>query len=327
LVSKQQPDCFQAGSCQAAEVHLDDASLPAGGNSNLPAECFFVGVEVGPILIRAGVFTSGLRLVGKAKLSTKLERGPEAVFDRVARCVHYAIDECDLRMNQMQGMAVGIAGCVDESQGLVRKSSELGWEDVFVGPGLAEHISVPLQVANSFHLAALGASVHDAKSAPASGVLALFLGPVLGGAFIREGKWSPSDDAALAEIMELPQENVLRTFPSSEFRACRSRDFRRALRQGSRAAQAFLDELVTATEEVISRAVEQLRPQVIVIGGGAIEDVRETILGKIRTKVPAAGPETSLKWIASTLSDSATITGGATWAAMLARQPLVSAAS
>ena len=37
-------------------------------------------------------------------MSTKAQRGPEAVIERVARCVYDAIDECDLSPKQVRGV-------------------------------------------------------------------------------------------------------------------------------------------------------------------------------------------------------------------------------
>jgi len=65
----------------------------------------FVGVELGPAIIRAGVFSESLKLIGKTKFSTKLERGPMSVIERVAKCIHYAADECDLPVAPAPGQS------------------------------------------------------------------------------------------------------------------------------------------------------------------------------------------------------------------------------
>ena len=47
----------------------------------------YVGVDLGGTKILAGVFTSQLKLLQTAKLSTKADRGFDAVLDRIDRCV------------------------------------------------------------------------------------------------------------------------------------------------------------------------------------------------------------------------------------------------
>ena len=66
---------------------------------------YLIGVDLGGTKILAGVFDDKLNCLGRAKMSTKSQRGPEAVIERVARCVQDAIDECDLRPNKSAASA------------------------------------------------------------------------------------------------------------------------------------------------------------------------------------------------------------------------------
>ena len=63
----------------------------------------FVGVDLGGTKILAGLFDSALNCLGRAKVSTKSNRGPDEVIERIARCVRDAVDECDLRHQTSQG--------------------------------------------------------------------------------------------------------------------------------------------------------------------------------------------------------------------------------
>ena len=58
---------------------------------------YLVGVDLGGTKIMAGIFDLSLECLGWAKISTKAQRGPAAVMDRIARCVSDAVDECDLK--------------------------------------------------------------------------------------------------------------------------------------------------------------------------------------------------------------------------------------
>ena len=60
------------------------------------ARTHLVGVDLGGTKILAGVFDAKLEPLGSTKLTTKAQRGAEAVIERIARCVLDAIDECDL---------------------------------------------------------------------------------------------------------------------------------------------------------------------------------------------------------------------------------------
>lgn len=287
-------------------------------------DAHFVGVEVDPVLIRAGVFADGVRLLGKTKFSTKRERGPESVIGRIARCVRYAADECDLGLPRIHGIAVGIRGWIDESEGVVRKSSELGWEETPLRRKLEEELAIPVSVANNYNLGALGILSQELKAAPDCTLAALFLGAEIGGALLRSGVWSPW--AALPEtagLLEMPDENVFRTFQAHEFRQFRGRDFRKALRKGSQAAERFLGNAADVAAGLAVQLIRKVQPDVIAISGGAIEDIQETILRRIRAGVAEAGADVgtdSIRWISSRLGDSATITGAAAWAGQLSRR-------
>src|SRR5688572_24907203 len=95
-----------------------------------PKAEYVVGVDLGGTKILAGVFTPQMKCLGKVKSSTKASRGPDTVIERVARCVQDAIDECDLKIDQIRGIGVGAPGAVDSNTGKVIFAPNLpGWSD------------------------------------------------------------------------------------------------------------------------------------------------------------------------------------------------------
>ena len=74
----------------------------------------FVGVDLGGTKILSGVFDARLRLLGQAKTSTKSQRGPEVVIERVARCVRESILQTALCLSfgfGGQNAAIAFARC------------------------------------------------------------------------------------------------------------------------------------------------------------------------------------------------------------------------
>jgi glucokinase len=63
-------------------------------------------------------------------MSTKSERGPEEVIERIARCARDAVDECDLDLKQVRGVGIGAPGAVDPETGRVIFAPNLQWQDV-----------------------------------------------------------------------------------------------------------------------------------------------------------------------------------------------------
>ena len=92
---------------------------------------FVIGVDLGGTKIFSGVFDSALECVATTKVSTKPQRGPEAVIERIVRSVQDAVDEADLDMKQIGAVGIGAPGAVDGESGSVIFAPNLtGWKDV-----------------------------------------------------------------------------------------------------------------------------------------------------------------------------------------------------
>src|ERR1041385_9063057 len=101
---------------------------------------YLLGVDLGGTKILTGVFDSKFELKGEAKLSTKADRGVEAVTERIARCVREAVDECDLDLKQVRVVGIGAPGAVDTASGRVIFAPNLpGWKDVPRKKDLEKH--------------------------------------------------------------------------------------------------------------------------------------------------------------------------------------------
>jgi len=89
-----------------------------------------VGVDFGGTKILAGVFDGKFDCIGRARVSTKADRGADEVIGRIARCVLEAVDECDLELKQISAIGIGAPGAVDSESGKVIFAPNLGWNDV-----------------------------------------------------------------------------------------------------------------------------------------------------------------------------------------------------
>ena len=116
----------------------------------------FVGVDLGGTKILAGVFTPQLKCLGKVKMSTKPERGPEGVLERVARCVQEVVDECDLKLDNVKAMGIGAPGAIDPEEGRMIFAPNLKWENVPLKKSLEQQLGLPVFVENDCNVCALG---------------------------------------------------------------------------------------------------------------------------------------------------------------------------
>jgi predicted NBD/HSP70 family sugar kinase len=281
---------------------------------------YYVGVEAGPVLIRAGVFSSTGALIGKTKFSTKIERGAAGVIPRIEKCIRYAVDECDLGMDEIVAIGTGIPGLVCEESGLVTKAPQLAWQDIMLRQQLEDALARPVAVANSHNLGAFGVYAQEWNSRPGT-FAAIFLGPLITGGLIVRGKWQNLEGRVSGEIFgAMPELNLLATIDRPEFEHFRSRDFRKALRRGNEAVRGFALEIASKAGEVAAMLIKGTAPEMIAIGGGMLDEMKEDLLRLVRE---SAAKELNAPWpeatplVASGLGDLAAITGAGLWAATL----------
>ena len=102
----------------------------------------------------------------------------------------------------------------------------------------------------------------------------------------------------------------------------RSGDLRRALRRRDKLVERVVKEAARYIGLAVAHLVNQLHPQMVVLGGGLIEALAEDMLGIIVATATAqaqSGTMNGVKIRASLLGDNAAITGGAILAQRLTK--------
>lgn len=285
------------------------------------AESVVVGVEVGPAIIRAGVFGKDFHLLGKTKITTRIERGPAAVIERIAKCIRYAVDECDLQISQMARIGIAVPGRVHGGT-VVESSPELLWEDINLQTAIAGQFEVPVSIGQLYERAALGVLTLEVDP-PTPRFAAIFVGPQIGAGVCVEGEWQDltplrSDAADAAEIENL-QRHVLATLPHPVFGEFRGRDFRKALKKTENfAIRDYAHRLADLAGECAARIHRQFSTEAIALGGGLLDELKDEILSRAQASFSrmSGAPAPSIPTLmASRLGDLAPITGAAIWTA------------
>jgi glucokinase len=308
-----------------------------------------VGVDLGGTKILAGVFTPQLKCIGKAKMSTKSERGSGPVIERIERCIRDAVDECDLDLHQIRGIGIGAPGAVDPESGRVIFAPNLGWEDVPLRKELEKRLDIPVFVENDCNICALGVHEYELQGKPKH-MVGMFIGTGIGGGLILDGKLYSGFNRTAGELghmvieVEGPkcgcgnrgclealasrsaifrqiqtavkegQKSVLTETLGDNLADMRSGDLRKAIRRGDK----FVEKIVKEAAEHIGIAVANLinifNPEVIVLGGGvidALEGEMMPIIIETAHEYVMPGTDKGIEIIPSKLGDDAGITGGA----------------
>src|SRR5207245_6423804 len=324
--------------------------MPEAGKDHL-----FVGVDLGGTKILAGIFDNSLECIGTAKVSTKSQRGVEAVVERIDRCVRDAVDEADLGMKQIAGVGIGAPGAADfESGNVIFAPNMEGWKDVPLKKELEKHLSVPVFVENDANIAVWGVHVAELKSKPRN-VVGIVVGTGIGGGLILNGQLYGGFNHTAGEIGHMVidvngpkcgcgnkgcfealasrtaifqrikvgvkdgEKTLLTEMLGDSLEDLRSGDLRKAIRKGDK----FVSKVIEQTAEYIgigvANLVNILGPDVVVLGGGVMEALADEMMAVIiKTAKEHAMPGTikGVDIIASKLGDNAGITG----AAVLARR-------
>ena len=323
-----------------------------------PSECL-IGVDLGGTKILAGVFDPQLQCLGRNKMSTKAERGADAVIERIARCVEEAIDECDQSRKQVRGVGVGTPGSVDPESGRVIFAANLNWEDVPLRKELERRLDMPVFVENDCNSCMLGVYETELKAKPQH-VIGLFLGTGIGGGLILNGKLYAGFRGTAGEVghmvlevggpkctcgnrgcfealasrtaifrkiqsaVKAGQKTVLTDLLGDELKDMRSGDLLKAIRRGDKFVEKVVEEAAEYTGIAVANLMNLFNPQVVVLGGGiidALEDEMMAIIVETARDYAFPGAAKGVDIIATAVGDDAGILG----AAVLVRKALLDA--
>ena len=308
-----------------------------------------IGVDLGGTKILAGVFTPQLKLQQTAKLSTKSERGFDAVVARIARCVRDVVDEADLSLKNIRAIGIGAPGAIDPDSGEVIFAPNLRWKDAPLKKELERALDVPVFVENDCNICTLGVHEVELKGKPRD-LIGIFLGTGIGGGLILDGKLYggfnktageighmviqvggpkcgcgnngcfealASRTAIFREIQKAVKDGgktVLTEMLGSDLAELKSGDLRKALRKGDKLVEKVIEDAAEYTGIAIANLINIFNPEVVVVGGGVIDALEDEMMSIIvETALDYAMPGTTkgIEIIASKLGDLAGLTGGA----------------
>lgn len=310
---------------------------------------YLLGVDLGGTKILAGVFTDKLDCLGRTKKSTKAQRGPEAVVERIAATVLEAIDECDLQPKQIRGLGLGAPGACDPDTGTVIFAPNLVWKNFPLKKELEKRLPFPVFVENDCNIQTLGVYEKELKARPRN-MVGIFLGTGIGAGLILEGKLYRGFNRTAGEIGHMVLEvggpkcgcgnkgcfealasrtamfkrleaalkdgekTVLTEMLGADLEDLRSGDLRKAIKRRDKLVERIVEEAAEYTGIAVANIINLLNPEVIVLGGGvmdALEDEMLAIIIETAHDYAMNGTADGIEIIASRLGDEAGITGGA----------------
>lgn len=306
----------------------------------------FVGVDLGGTKILSGVFDHSLRPLATAKLSTKAERGPAIVLQRIARCIQDAVDEADLALKDVRAIGIGAPGTVDVSDGTVILAPNLDWHEVPLRRDLEELLEIPVQVENDCNAALAGIHAVELKGKSPCTV-GIFVGTGIGGGVMMDGQLQRGGGYAAGEfghvVLDLdgPKcscgnrgcfealasrrsliqriktavksgESTLLSEMLEDLDSARSGDLRKAYRRGDKLVRKVVDDAAHCVGVMVANLTHVLNPDVVVLGGGVLDALESEMMPSIEEVTAQrvmGNARKSFRLMCSELGDLAGITG------------------
>ena len=149
---------------------------------------FFLGVDVGGTGIKFGIVDDRGRTLGRSKIPTNQEKGPEVACVRMKEAMHVLADDCGIAFNAIEHVGLATPGTMDIAAGMLLQPHNLPtWWDFPIREHLQSEIEKPVAFQNDANAAAYGEFWIGSGAAFNSMVL-FTLGTGVGGGIIVDGK-------------------------------------------------------------------------------------------------------------------------------------------
>lgn len=309
---------------------------------------YIIGVDLGGTNVRAAVTDQDAAILGEGRRPSYAEKGPDITIPQIVLAIRDAIQQAEVRTEQVCGIGMGVPGRHKSREGVVLWSPNFkDWAGLQLLEPIREQLGIPAYMGNDVNVATLGEFRFGAGQAVNSMVM-LTLGTGIGGGIIFDGKlWLGANEGGGEIGHQIINPNGMQcgcgNFGDLEGEARRDAIIERTLRKiytGKRTilvkqiepkfrdvtpemvaeAAAQGDELcIEVMEETgyyvgigVANAINFLNPEMIVIGGG-ISQAGAVLWDPIMRTVRANALEEALEVcqvVPAALGDNAGIMGG-----------------
>lgn len=146
---------------------------------------FALGIDCGGTNIKLALVDASGKIHQIQREPIHFRETPEKVIDGMVNRIKKFLRGS--KAKELSGIGMGIAGDVDQANGVVRYSPNLNWKNVLLKKELSQKLNLPILIDNDANCAAWGAYCLDAKR-DCQNLLCLTLGTGVGGGIIVNKK-------------------------------------------------------------------------------------------------------------------------------------------
>lgn len=305
----------------------------------------WLGVDLGGTKVLAGLFDNDLNLLGTAKQPSNASSGPAGVFSQIGLAVEEVLAKTSTTAKQIKGCGFGIPGQIQPNTTVVRFAPNLDWHDLEVKTHLPKSWTWPVVLHNDVRMGTYGEFARGAAKG-AKNVFGIFVGTGVGGGLIINGEvyegflghageighiviqWKKGQTVesiagrkyqmirAEKKLNDAPK-RVRKEWKGIDLAKVKSSQLAEFYQKDDPIAIRLIDDAARAVGTAIGNVINLLSPEVVVIGGGVVEALKETFTERVweiamRIVLPKAAE--GVKFVHAALGDDAGITGCAAYA-------------
>lgn len=313
---------------------------------------YWIGFDLGGTKMLAVVFDKDFKLLSRKRRKTKAQEGAEGGLERMVGLIDGALAQAGLSRDDLAGIGVGCPGPLDLDKGIVLEMPNLGWKKTGVRAELESAFRCPAVILNDVDAGIYG-EFRFGAARNARCVVGVFPGTGIGGGAVYEGKIVRGKNGSCMEIGHIP---VLRDGPycgcgrrgcleavcgrlaisaaaaaaayrgeapfllskaGTDLSNIRSRAISESISAGDSVIESIVREAARTIGWTMAGVVNLLAPDVVLLGGGLVEDMPELFRNEVDDAIRARvmpSYENTFKIEVAQLAGHATVTGAAAWA-------------
>lgn len=281
------------------------------------ADQLFAGIDIGGTKLYTVITDAKGKILGSGRKKSRPERGFDGVMERVAKCLHEALEDADVALEDLAAIGVGAPSPILPDGSAVR-APNMGWENVPLVPTLEKAFGRPVFAENDCNAGTLGEFALGAGQGSKT-LVGLFVGTGLGGGIVIDGKLITGENRMAAEvghmvmvvdgracgcghkgclesyasktgmgkrfkqeIVNKKRDSVLRKKCDGEYDNVKSKILRDAYLAKDAVTVETVHEMARFLGLGVGNMITLLGPDTVVLGGGVFEALGEELIARVR---------------------------------------------
>jgi glucokinase len=305
----------------------------------------WLGVDLGGTKVLAGIFDDDLNRLAVAKQPSNAAGGPVAVFEAVVAAVDEVLTKTGTNPQTIKGLGFGVPGQIEPRSTVVRFAPNLDWKHLDVTTYLPKTWTWPVELHNDVRMGTYGEFARGAARG-AKDVFGIFVGTGVGGGLILNGElyegfrghageighvvihWRKGHTVEriggrkymmerASKLLEDGPKRVRKEWKGVDTAKVKSSQLAEFYQKDDPIAVQLVDDAARAVGATVGSVINLLSPEVVVIGGGVTESLKEVFTERVwefAQRVALPGAADGVKFVPAALGDDAGITGCAAYA-------------